>query len=107
MLGPLRPGGCWEKAESPPEDQSDPLRAEPPWVLPAAPSPVPSGSLGSLGSAQWSLHPRVIIPVQNWGPWLCPRASGTSLPIYFRPVSWCRAGLGFQSGSSVPLLFQC
>lgn len=94
--------GCWEKAQSPPEDQSDPLRAEPPWVLPAAPSPIPSGPLGPLGSAQWGLHPRVVIPVQNWGLWLCPRASGTSPPIYFRPVSRRRAGLGFQSDSSVP-----
>lgn len=94
--------------QSPPEDQSDPLRAEPSWVLPDAPSPIPSGPLGLLGSARWGLHPRVIIPVQNWELWPCPRASGTSPLIYFRPVSWGRAGLGFQSGSSVPpLSFLC
>lgn len=64
-----------------PEGQSDPLRTEPPWVLPAAPSPVPSGPLGLLGSDQWGLHPRVIVRVQNWGAVAVPQGKW-HLPTY-------------------------
>lgn len=93
--------GCWEKTQSPPENQSDPLRAELPWVLPAAPSPIPSGPLGPLGSAQWGLHPRVIIPVQNWGAVAVPQ-SEWHLPTYLFP-----SGVTAQGWVGVPEWFLC
>lgn len=100
-LGPPETGGCWEMAPSPPEGQNDPLRAEPPWLLPAAPSPIPFGPLGLLGSAQWGLHPRVTIPVQNWGAVAVPQ-SEWHLPTYLFP-----SGVAGQGWVGVPERFLC
>lgn len=84
-----------------PEGQSDPLRTEPPWVLPAAPSPVPSGPLGLLGSAQWGLRPRVIVRVQYWGAVAVPQGEW-HFPTYLFPAS-----VTGQGWVGVPERFLC
>lgn len=105
MLGPLRLGVCWEMARGPQRTRVIPSRRH---SASCCSQPRPLWSFGAVGQCPVGSAPQVIIPVQNWGLWLCPRASGTSPLIYFRPVSRGRAGLGFQSGSSVPpLSFRC
>lgn len=91
--------GCWEMALRPPEGQSDPFWAEPPWILPAAPSPTSSGPSGLLGSAQWGLRPRVIVPVQNWGAVAVPQGKW-HLPTYLFPSGVAGQGWGSRA---VPL----